>query len=109
MRFEWNCPYLQPRPGWTGIYLVGYFHCPGHEHEKYVDAPKTDGEAGHRRRHRTPRGHTPEQILADFRQQRAEATPSDIHVRVLQLPFIPPRQLARRHCSPETGSRHANM
>ena len=48
-------PYLRPRPGWAGIFLVGYFHSPGHEHPKYKGAPKDGdkpanrGGTGHRR------------------------------------------------------------
>ena len=83
-------PYLQPRPGWAGIFLVGYFHHPGGEHESYTGAPKTAERAAVRGRHRTRREHTPEQILADLRQQQAAAASADIHVRVLRLPLVPP-------------------
>ena len=83
-------PYLEPRPGWAGIFLAGYFHHPGGEHESYTGAPKTAGKAGRRGRHRTPREHTPEQILADLRRQQAAAVPADIHVGVLRLPLVPP-------------------
>jgi hypothetical protein len=82
-------PYLQPRPGWAGIFLTGYFHCPGHEHESYTGAPKTAKGPARRGRHRTPKRHMAEEITADLLRQQA-ATPADIHVRVLQLPLIPP-------------------
>ena len=82
-------PYLQPRPDWAGIFLVGYFHHPGGEHESYAGAPKTVKRATVRGRHRTPRDHIPGQVLFDLRQQAA-AAPADIHVRVLELPLVPP-------------------
>lgn len=81
--------YLQPRPGWAGIFLVGYFHAPGREHERYTGSKGTAGETGHHRRHRTRRGHTAEQIFADLRRQQATAAVADIHVRVLRLPLVP--------------------
>jgi hypothetical protein len=72
-------PYLQPRPGWAGIFLVGYFHQTGHHHENYQN------------RHRTTMNHTPEQILHDLQQQIGNAPdPNIMHARVLQLPLIPP-------------------
>lgn len=83
-------PYLQPRPGWAGIFLVGYFHAPGREHERYTGTKGTAGKTGHRRRHRTRKGHTAEQVLADLRRQQAAAAAADIHVRVLRLPLVPP-------------------
>lgn len=73
--------YLQPRPGWAGIFLVGYFHQTGHHHENY------------RNRHRTTMNHTPEQILHDLQQQIGNAPAPGrniMHARILQLPLIPP-------------------
>ena len=84
-------PYLQPRPGWAGIFLVGHFHHPGGEHHSYTGGP---GRSGPRGRHRTPKTHTPEQILRDLQQQIADARPDNfIHARVLRLPLNPPPAL----------------
>jgi hypothetical protein len=68
-------PYLKPRPGWAGIFLVGYFHH-SHEHGRYA------------RRHHPSMGHTPEQVLASLHRQQADTAPADVHVRVLQLPLF---------------------
>jgi hypothetical protein len=83
-------PYLQPRPGWAGIFLVGYFHAPGREHERYTGTKGTAGKTRYRRRHRTRQGHTAEQVLADLCRQQAAAAAADIHVRVLRLPLVLP-------------------
>jgi hypothetical protein len=81
-------PYLQPHPGWAGIFLVGYFHHPGREHSSYTGTP---GRGGSRGRHRTSQKHAPEKILGDLQQQIAAARPGNItHARVLRLPLIPP-------------------
>jgi hypothetical protein len=84
-------PYLQPRPGWAGIFLIGYFHQPGHEHENYTGWPGTSERKANAGRHRTSRQHTPEQILRDLKEQIDNAPPGIImHARVLQFPLIPP-------------------
>jgi hypothetical protein len=83
-------PYLLPRPGWAGIFLVGHFHQPGREHTSYTGSPKTAERPATRGRHRTPKRHTSEEILADLRRQQGDAAPADIHVRVLRLPLVPP-------------------
>jgi hypothetical protein len=83
-------PYLRPRPGWAGIFLVGHFHQSGREHASYTGSPKTAEGPATRGRHRTTKRHTPEEILADLRRQQADAAPADIHVRVLRLPLVPP-------------------
>ena len=81
-------PYLQPHPGWAGIFLVGYFHHPGREHPSYTGTP---GRGGSRGRHRTSQKHTPEKILGDLQQQIAAARSGNItHARVLRLPLSPP-------------------
>ena len=81
-------PYLQPHPGWAGIFLVGYFHHPGGEHSFYTGTP---GRGAPRGRHRTPQKHTPEKILGDLQQQIAAAHSGNItHARVLRLPLSPP-------------------
>jgi hypothetical protein len=84
-------PYLQPRPGWVGIFLVGYFHQRGREHEKYTGAPKTPDKPAVHRRHRTPMSHTSAEILSDL-QQQIDSAPRGVvmHARVLRLPLIPP-------------------
>lgn len=84
-------PYLQPRPGWAGIFLVGYFHQPGCEHERYTGWRKTSERKGNAGRHRTTQKHKPEEILRDLQEQIANAPPGIImHARVLQFPLIPP-------------------
>ena len=81
-------PYLQPHPGWAGIFLVGHFHHPGGEHPDYIGGP---GRSGSRGRHRTSKTHTPEQVLRDLQRQIAEARPGNItHARVLRFPLSPP-------------------
>jgi len=84
-------PYLQPRPGWAGIFLVGHFHQPDHEHENYTGWPATSERKKNAGRHRTSKVHTPEQILRDLQEQIGSA-PADIivHARVVQFPLIPP-------------------
>jgi hypothetical protein len=79
-------PYLQPRPGWAGIFLVGYFHQPDYEHESY------------RSRHRTRKTHTPEEILHVLHLQIANANARHVvDARVLKLPLIPhPHQSPRQ-------------
>jgi hypothetical protein len=67
-------PYLQPRSGWAGIFLVGYFHSPGHEHPKYEGSPKDSDKPAIRGRHRTSKKHTPGQVLSDL-QQQADSAP----------------------------------
>jgi hypothetical protein len=80
-------PYLQPRPGWTGIFLVGYFHQRDREHENYIGSPDT----GRRGRHRTSKTHTPEETRHGLDLQIASAGARDtVDARVLQLPLIPP-------------------
>ena len=71
-------PYLQPRPGWAGIFLVGYFHHPGREHETYT-GPRT-AAAAPEGGIAPPRKHTPEEILRDLQQQIA-AAPGQHHAR----------------------------
>lgn len=84
-------PYLQPYPGWAGIFLVGYFHQPGHEHQKYTGSPKAPGKLAVRGRHRTPTSYAPEEILGDLQRQINGSPPGVVmHARVLQLPLIPP-------------------
>jgi hypothetical protein len=48
-------PYLQPRPGWAGIFLVGHFHQPGREHENYTGWPATSERKRSAGRHRISR------------------------------------------------------
>ena len=80
-------PYLQPHPGWAGIFLVGYFHYPGGEHSSYRGSLARRGPRG---RHRTPRKHTPEEILSDLQQQISNTRPANItHARVLRFPLSP--------------------
>jgi hypothetical protein len=83
-------PYLKPRPGWAGIFLVGYFHSPAHEHPKYKGSPKDGDKPATRGRHRTPKKHTPEQVLDDLQQQADSAPETLIYARVLQLPLVLP-------------------
>ena len=81
-------PYLQPRSGWAGIFLVGYFHHSGDMHENYI-SPRKAGQG--RGRHRTAQDHTPQQILQDLLDQIACAPDANImQARVLQFPLIPP-------------------
>ena len=81
-------PYLQPHPGWAGIFLVGYFHHPGGEHPSYTGTP---GPGGSRGRHRTTMKHTPDQVLRALEQQIADARPGNItRARVLRFPLSPP-------------------
>ncbi len=84
-------PYLQPRPGWAGIFLVGHFHQPGHEHENYTGWPATSERKRNADRHRTSKKHTPEQILRNLQEQIDNAPAGIIvHARVAQFPLIPP-------------------
>ena len=83
-------PYLKPRPGWAGIFLVGYFHSPGHQHPKYEGSPKDGDKPAIRGRHRTPKKHTPGQVLSDLEQQAGSAPETLIYARVLQLPLVLP-------------------
>jgi hypothetical protein len=81
-------PYLQPRPGWAGIFLVGYFHHSGDLHESYISLQKAGQSRG---RHRTAKDHTPQQILQELLDQIASAPDANIiQARVLQFPLIPP-------------------
>jgi hypothetical protein len=90
-------PYLQPHPGWSGIFLVGYFHHPGGEHPNYIGSP---GHNGPRGRHRTTRKHTPEQVLHDLQEQIADAkTHNMAQARVLSFPLVPPS-------APESATPH---
>ena len=82
--------YLQPRPGWAGIFLVGYFHSPEHEHPKYKGSPKDGDKPADRGRHRTSKKHTPGQVLDDLQQQADSAPETLIYARVLQLPLVLP-------------------
>jgi hypothetical protein len=76
---EQLAPYLEPRPGWAGILLVGYFHQADREHPNY------------RKRHETSVKHTPEQILHHLQQEIDNASGRNVmHARVLRLPLIPP-------------------
>ena len=85
-------PYLQPRPGWAGIFLVGYFHQPGDEHENY------------RNRHRTTMNHIPEQILHDLQQQIGKRPRPQHHA----CPCSPtaPHPAIRARLSDTTDLRH---
>ena len=83
-------PYLKPRPGWAGIFLVGYFHSPAHEHPKYKGSPKDGDKPATRGRHRTSKKHTHGQVLSDLQQQADSAPEALIYARVLQLPLVPP-------------------
>ena len=81
-------PYLQP--GWAGIFLVGYFHSPEHEHPKYKGFPKEGAKPAKQGRHRTSKRHTPGQVLSNLQQQADSAPESLIYARVLQLPLVLP-------------------
>jgi len=81
-------PYLQP--GWAGIFLVGYFHSPEHEHPKYKGFPKEGAKPAKQGRHRTSKKHTPGQVLSDLQQQAGTAPATLIYARVLQLPLVLP-------------------
>ena len=81
-------PYLQP--GWAGIFLVGYFHSPEHEHPKYKGFPKEGAKPAKQGRHRTSKKHTPGQVLSDLQQQADTAPETLIYSRVLQLPLVLP-------------------
>ena len=35
--------YLKPRPGWAGVFLMGYSHSPGHQRSWY-EGPPQDGD-----------------------------------------------------------------
>lgn len=83
-------PYLKPQPGWAGIFLVGYFHSPKHEHLKYKGSPKDGDKPPLRGRHRTPKEHTRAQVLDDLQQQADSAPETLIYTRVLQFPLVPP-------------------
>ena len=83
-------PSLPARPGWAGIFLVGYFHSPEHEHPKYKGFPKEGAKPAKQGRHRTSKRHTPGQVLSNLQQQADSAPESLIYARVLQLPLVLP-------------------
>jgi hypothetical protein len=94
-------PYLQPHPGWAGIFVVGHFHHPGREHPTYTGGP---GPGSPRGRHRTSKKHTPEQVLRDLQRHLADARPRNItRAYVLRFPLSPPPHQDPRHRSAQYG------